>query len=51
LIANDAKVNGKTDDDGYTPLDLAIKNKRDKIVDLLRKHGGKTAKEMKSEGR
>ena len=51
LIANDAKVNGKTDDDGYTPLDLAIKNKREKIVDLLRKHGGKTAKEMKSDGR
>ena len=51
LIANNAKVNGKTDDDGYTPLDLAIKNKREKIVDLLRKHGGKTAKEMKSDGR
>ena len=51
LIANGAKVNGKTDDDGYTPLDLAIKNKREKIVDLLRKHGGKTAKEMKSDGR
>ena len=51
LIANNAKVNGKTDDDGYTPLDLAIKNKREKIVDLLRKHGVKTAKEMKSDGR
>ena len=51
LIANGANVNGKTDDDGYTPLDLAIKNKREKIVDLLRKHGGKTAKEMKSDGR
>ncbi|SVB07806.1 uncharacterized protein METZ01_LOCUS160660, partial [marine metagenome] len=29
MIANNAKVNGKTDDDGYTPLDLAIKNKRE----------------------
>ena len=48
LIANDAKVNGITDDDGYTPLDLAIINKREKIVDLLWKHWGKTAKELKS---
>ena len=36
LIANNAKVNGKTDDDGYTPLDWAIKNNREIIVDLLR---------------
>jgi len=48
LIANGANVNGKTDDDGYTPLDLAIINKREKIVDLLWKHWGKTAKELKS---
>ena len=50
LIANNAKVNGKTDDDGYTPLDLAIKNKREIIVDLLRKHGAKTKKELKAAG-
>ena len=37
LIANNAKVNGKTDNDGCTPLDLAIKSKLEKIVDLLRK--------------
>tara|TARA_B100000959_G_C14537060_1_gene441980 strand:+ start:122 stop:256 length:135 start_codon:yes stop_codon:yes gene_type:complete len=34
LITNGAKINGKTDDDGYTPLDLAIKNKREKKLKI-----------------
>ncbi len=29
--------------DGNTPLDVAIKYKRTEIIDLLCKHGGKTA--------
>ena len=34
-----------------TPLDLAKHELRFKIADLLRKHGGKTAKELKAEGK
>jgi len=49
LIANGADVNAKTDDD-QTPLDNAIKYKRTETTDLLRKHGGKTAKELKAAG-
>ena len=43
LIANGADVNAK-DEDGLTPLDLAVRRHRDignEIADLLRKHGGK----------
>ena len=43
LIANGADVNAK-DEDGLTPLDLAVRGHGDignKIADLLRKHGGK----------
>jgi len=32
---------------GGTPLDLATRLKRDKTANLLRKHGGKTAEELK----
>ena len=32
-----------------TPLDFAIKYKQTEIADLLRKHGGKTAEELKAE--
>ena len=32
-----------------TPLDYAIKYNRTEIIDLLRKHGGKTGEELKSE--
>ncbi|MDP6417480.1 MAG: ankyrin repeat domain-containing protein, partial [Gammaproteobacteria bacterium] len=32
-----------------TPLDWAIKYKQTKFADLLRKHGGKTAEELKAE--
>ena len=58
LIDADADVNAK-DDEGRTPLDLAIRNsnwshirrKRTETAALLRKHGGKTAKELKAEGK
>ena len=35
---------------GMTPLDLAIRRKRTETADLLRKHGGKTKKELKAAG-
>jgi ankyrin repeat protein len=41
-------VNAK-DNDGDTPLDMAIKYKRTETADLLRKHGGKTGEELKAE--
>ena len=50
LIANGAKVNEKKLN-GQTPLDEANGNKRNKTTDLLRKHGGKTAQELKAEGK
>ena len=46
LIAEGADVNAKRDN-GKTPLDSAILFKQTKIADLLRKHGGKTAEELK----
>ena len=45
-INKGAKVNSK-DGKGRTPLDWAISKKRTETVDLLRKHGGKTAAELK----
>ena len=50
LIAKGANVNAK-DDDGITPLDGAMHQKHTETADLLRKHGGKTAKEMKAEAK
>ena len=47
LITKGADVNAK-DDDGETPLDVAAKPE---IADHLRKHGGKTGKELKAEGK
>ncbi len=35
---------------GITPLDDAISNRRTEIINLLRKHGGKTGKELKAAG-
>jgi len=46
LLANGADVNAR-DWSGETPLDWAD----GETVDLLRKHGGKTKKELKAEGK
>jgi ankyrin repeat protein len=48
LIAKGADVNAK-DAGGSTPLDLAIR--RPEIAALIRKHGGRTAAELKAEGK
>jgi ankyrin repeat protein len=45
-----ANVNAK-DFENKTPLDEAIQLKRTEIADLLRKHGGKTAEELKAESK
>ena len=60
LIAAGADVNAK-DEDGETSLDAAIASiensppqvitAKEEIADLLRKHGGKTAEELKAEGK
>jgi len=58
LIAEGADVNAK-DDDGSTALDIATDpdnpdasaNTSEETPDLLRKHGGKTAEELKAEGK
>ena len=50
LIAESTDVNAK-DIMGVQPLDWAIKYKRTEIADLLRKHAGKTAEELKAEGK
>ena len=48
FIAKGADVNAKMED-GDTPLDLA--KRHPETADLLRKHGGKTAEELKAEGK
>jgi ankyrin repeat protein len=49
LIANGARVNAWS---RYgTPLDKAVDKGRTEIADLLRKHGAKTAEELKAEGK
>ena len=55
LIANGAKVNalanqGRITRRGGTALDMAITSKQVETADLLRKHGGKTREELKTEG-
>ena len=50
LIANGADVYAKGGGNGTTPLDVAIKLNHTELTDLLRKHGGKTAEELKAEG-
>ena len=53
LINNNASINtlsyklGKSE----TPLDVALVNGFTEVSDLLRKHGGKTAEELKAEGK
>ena len=49
LIAEVADVNAKDKLLGWTPLDKAIYGNHCEIADLLRKHGGKTGKELKAE--
>ena len=48
LIAEGADVNAKTDV-GQTPLEWVWPDNKE-TADLLRKHGGKTGKELKAEG-
>ena len=50
LISKGADVNTKTNLGG-TPLNEAAVNGHKEIADLLRKHGGKTGKELKTEGK
>ena len=50
LIAKGANVNAKNNG-GETPLDWTIQRKHPETADLLRKHGGKTGKELKAEGK
>ena len=50
LIAKGADVNAKNKY-GDTPLDGAIRKDSTELVDLLRKHGGKTGEELKTEGK
>jgi ankyrin repeat protein len=55
LIAKGADVNAKNDINGGTPLDWATHpdnpNDTAEIADLLRKHGGKTKKELEAAGK
>ena len=50
LIAAGAEVNAN-DGRGSTPLDNAIYAKKTKTANLIRKHGGKTGEELKTEGK
>ena len=50
LITKGADVDMKNIN-GRTPLDLANEWKQKQIADLLLKHGGKTAEELKAEGK
>ena len=50
LLSKDAQVNA-VNNAGETPLDNAIFWKDSATTDLLRKHGGKTSKELKAEGK
>ena len=47
LISSGAELNPTAS--GITPLDFALDLNNDESVKLLRKHGGKTAEELKSE--
>ena len=49
LLSASANVNAK-DVEGDTPLDWAGRYGDAEIVDLLRKHGGKTGEELKAAG-
>ena len=49
LFLKGANVNAETDS-GATPLDVANTLDHRPAADLLRKHGGKTAEELKAAG-
>ena len=49
LIGKGLDVNAK-DEDGDTPLDWVNGNGIRRTADLLRKHGGKTRKELRAAG-
>ena len=49
LFANETDFNDM-DDSGKTPLDWSIEFDEPEIADLLRKHGAKTAEELKTAG-
>ena len=49
LISKGADVNAFAQI-AWTPLDVAVKRQHFEITDLLRKHGGKRGKELKSTG-
>ena len=54
LISEGADVNAKAQESALgltTPLDWAITRNHIEIADLLRKHGAKTAEELKAEGK
>ena len=51
LIAEGASVNTQAAFPGWTPLDVAIINKKTETANLLRKHGGKTGEELKAKGK
>jgi ankyrin repeat protein len=50
LIAKGADVNA-TDMYRRTPLDMVIGLRRAATIDLLRKHGGKTRRELKAKAK
>ena len=56
LISKNADLNIK-DKEGKTPLDTAyftnplVNGSLNEIIELLRKHGGKTGEELKAEGK
>ena len=51
LIAKAANKNAKGGGVGWTPLKIAIVMKNKETADLLRKHGAKTAEELKTKGK
>ena len=50
LLANGANVN-LTSAFGDTPLDWAVRNKKEDVAAILRNHGGKTGEELKAVGK
>lgn len=48
LIKNGTDIN-RISFEGFTPLDYAIEDNKKEVIDLLKKHGAKTAAELKAE--